>query len=682
MFYVLIVSISQSKGTSAHNWYPIIYTKNPAVQTEVIYRQQCPRIQKLSVSFRQNKTKSNQITVETNGISVTSIYSPLCHEIFTEKPQINLNNPFCLAVICGFVVENLQRRNGAHWLLLLTMRLFWLHIKPTGTEGRREMDNTNERDTKQMDGDGNVVLYGEQDDESETRNNESRATDKDDRDEDVDTDDKLLALETIPGHRIESHDSEGHIRLKPEVKTENAADISAEGAEEVKNLLGGLSKLPEDVIGQVLDLVSPGHIKDFFLYWPETRQLIINQYYHKELHCIVSPFQKQQHVCVDNSSGNDIYDLCYYGEIDDFLSLNPDIIPRKLMWVTGSDFYSLYELVVKYKDRITRCPLIEILLEFCKCSPEELKYLLSFANITRIQFAVFKFKRFKSVLNEALPQLSKLSTIQFLAHDVKDWSDYEFPPNLESLDCSWNNVTNPLTLSFNDNLKELYLNYSNIDDSSITALLSKIPLNLKVLMLTYNSLRNLDCSLFPDSIEKIDLLHNDIQTLLASGSHAWPRNLRELNLSFNPGMSFDDIATKSWPPNLKALTATEASTCDLYSLNNLPDSLKSLDLFGGDVQFRSNQNLIIPFRFPSQLRVLTFSGNERLIEEFQDSNDINNCIIFPPNLKKLSLFACRLNTLKYFKFPKTLTHLDLRGNGLAEYVDSYEFDNPNLEILA
>lgn len=441
--------------------------------------------------------------------------------------------------------------------------------------------------------------------------------------------------------------------------------------------------LPADILLQIFDLLESDYIKEFFLYWPPTRSLVVDRYYSKELHCIVSPLGFQQHVCVNKGPSNAIYDLFYYGEIDDFFANNPDIIPNKLLFVTGTDFYSLYDLFQKYHHRFLQSQNIEIIMEGCKYSLPDLKFVLSTGNISRLQLARFKFKQLKLVLNECLPKLTNLSVIQFLGHDVNNWADYSFPPNLNSLDCSWNRSSIVLGMPFNENLQELYLNGINLSDSSLPQLLQEIPASLKILMLTYNSITEFPCGLIPNRLEKLDILHNKLMSLVSDTPAIFASDkLTSINLGFNllTDSSLSSLSKKSWPQRLHQLNVLQNKILDLYHLNNLPDSLKSLDLFANDIRFKTENNVILPFKFPYSLSYLVLDDNRNLISDFQDSDQTNNQIIFPNHLRELNLGNCGLKTLRYFKFPISMRVLHLsynyiEGNGDYEYEGGVEIIN-------
>lgn len=454
--------------------------------------------------------------------------------------------------------------------------------------------------------------------------------------------------------------------------------------------LNRLVLLPIDIILKVLSLLEDtDHIKEFFLYWPETRNLVKLHYY-KELHCIVSPLGGQNHVCLNGNLSSRIFDLNYYGEIDDFFLLNADLMPEKMMFLTGNDFYSLVDLFRKYEKKIKAVPKLELLLggSHWNYDLKDMEFILAFPNLYRLQLGRFNFVKAKKLLSRTLPKLENLKILQFLAHNVVNWSDYKWPPNLSSLDCSWNSQTNALTLDFNDNLQELYLNMSNIDSSNLLLLIERLPSHLKILMLTYNNIEIFYGDQLNDNVEKIDISFNKITHLIdpnvqiTSSTKIFPSELRELNMSSNfiNDSTLQFLQPSNWPPNLRILNLSGNRITDLYSIR-IPDSVESLQLDANDLKFQIdplNPQLIKPYKFPRNLKYLLFFNSMNLTKPLEDSETINktsitNYIEFPSSLRHLSIIGCNLKSIHYFKFPTFINVITLNDNNLTD-LQTYRFD--------
>ncbi|CAH6719299.1 hypothetical protein CLIB1444_02S05336 [[Candida] jaroonii] len=427
------------------------------------------------------------------------------------------------------------------------------------------------------------------------------------------------------------------------------------------------SKLPYDIMLQIIQYLPGEYIKEFFLYWQSTRQLIINNYYSKELHCIVTPLRKQKHICVDGTIDNDIYDLHYFGEIDEFFAMNPDIIPRKLVFITGTDFYFMFKLFTMYKDRILRSKDVEILMDGCQYQNEDFEYMLkSLTNISRLQLGGFKFNKIKEVLNNELPKMENLTNLQYIGHDVRDWSSFKFPPNIRSLDCSWFSFTNILTLEIPPQLTDLYMNYCDIKSDTLEELSPRLPKNLKVLMITYNAIEEFNCNLIPPSVEKLDLSYNKTKRFVSNHQNIWPENLVELNLGFNhlDDQGIASLSSQQWPDFLKILRIDNNKISNIYLLNNLPDSIEDLDLNFNNLRFEVEGKNLKEFKFPANLKRLNLSNNRHLISNFMP--ELSTRINFPPELEHLNLNGCGINDLKYFKLPSSLKELNLQANSIQD----------------
>lgn len=453
----------------------------------------------------------------------------------------------------------------------------------------------------------------------------------------------------------------------------------------IKLILEGLSDLPIDLILKIFSLLEDTLlIKEFFLYWPKTRQIVIENYYANDLHCIVTPFLRQNHVCIDGSGGIEVYDLKYFGEIDEFLLLNPDITPRNLIILSGIDFVSLFEIFEKYKARFLTSERLQLLVEGrTQIDLNNLKFIIDSKNLYRLQLTGFDFKVINKIILEILPTLEKLKVIQFLGHNVNDWSKFLWPPNLTSLDLSWNKYVDVLTINFPDTLIELYLNMSNITSNNLLQLYDRFPHDIKTVMLSYNSIEQLYANKLPNSIELLDVLFNKIKYLIDSGSTIFPEGLRELNLSSNyiSNNSLIPLQDKIWPQNLKVVNLSGNRITDLYLLK-LPDSVERLQLDVNDIYFKVEGNHIIPYKWPQNLKYLLFFKSD-IMKQIRTLPHLQNHIEFPPYLKHLSIIECNLDTLQPFKFPKLLMELEIQDNKISTPL-SYEFnwsDLVNLERM-
>lgn len=449
--------------------------------------------------------------------------------------------------------------------------------------------------------------------------------------------------------------------------------------------LESIADLPDDVIGDILSLLSGEYIKEVFLHWKPTREYVIDRYFRKEVHFLVSPLKVQKHYC-SAKIDSEICDFKYTGEIEDFLDENPEIIPEKLLFECGGDFVSLYDILMKYEDRIKQSKYLELKLDWSLIDESLLTDVLSFDNISRLQLGHFKFNGWvRSFFKRIFPQMKNLKTLQILGHNVSDWSKYKLPPNVNSLDISWYDLTKPLSINFdNNNLTEIYLNKANVDNSIFKEL--KKAKNVKHLMLTYNrKLENLLVDHLPRQLEKLDVLHNNISKIETTNTElSWPDSLQELNLSLNSLELLDLLAIK-WSQNLKNLHIILAELVSLNQLGNLPESLETLVLDSNHIHIPASHI----YNFPKNLKELSFCGNELLLLSTSDmlrslnipsqeialllENENVHSINLPPSLKILDLSGCRLKSLNRFSSFESLSSLNISQNFLSD-LTSHDID--------
>lgn len=439
-----------------------------------------------------------------------------------------------------------------------------------------------------------------------------------------------------------------------------------------------IQHLPYDVVLQILSLLPSEYISEFFLELKSSpiRQIVIEHYYSKELHVILSPTRRPHYCGTHSDQTSELIDFSSYIEIDEFFTDHPDINPSRLVIITGGDFRSFETLLNKFHDRISsKIKQLHFHIERYEPNAKDLELLTSFQNLSKLQLTGADLK----ILTKTnyLSNLNNLNQIVFLGHKVKNWTNVLLPPNLKQLDVSWNEESDILTLPLPESITEIFWNQAGGITNKIFT--SKVfPKNLKTLMLTYNKIIDLNVDSLPKTLETIDLLCNSISTFLSKGEGYWPPNLETILLSHNQidNHALESLSKFKWPLNLKVLKLDHNKFTNLIHLQNIPNTLEYLDISQTKLnslnvlsQFDQivNNESFQYFQFPTSLISLNLGYNDII---FPTSNGVNQRIRFPSHLSSLNLDECNIKSLDTFIFPSSLVKLSLCGNKIED-LNSY-----------
>lgn len=445
--------------------------------------------------------------------------------------------------------------------------------------------------------------------------------------------------------------------------------------------------LPWNILCEVFKYLPSDIISETLLLVPLLRHLIIEQYYSKEIHLILSPTPRP-HFCTSDAQKKELIDITSYGEIEDFLIDNPDINPTLIQVITSQDFRSLELLLNQFHDRLRSAPKLNIHVDSYNMTHEDARLIMSFPNLHKFQTGRMNLRNFSTVLNESVGNMDNLKELVFLGHDMSDWSGVTFPPNLVNLDVSWNSFTDVTSMKLPENLQNLYWNQAGIKNGIFEKL--RFPPGLKTLMVTYNDLHWINVSQLPQTLETVDLSNNNLMTFKADVSNAsWPPNLKSILLHNN---CIDDNALKElsaikWPPLLENLRLDENKFTSLQHLNTLPDYLKYLDLSDTHIKtfvVAHEADEYPYFVFPDLLSLLNIQNCRELRYgdlEAMTSVPPSQRVRFPENLETLNLSECNFDRLGYFIFPKHVKRLSLTGN-LIRDLTSYNYFMDGRELIS
>lgn len=425
--------------------------------------------------------------------------------------------------------------------------------------------------------------------------------------------------------------------------------------------------LPWTVLYEILRLLPAELVYDPLSKVPSLRSLIVEHYYSKELHFILSPTLRP-HFCTPDEQKRELIDIFSYGEIEDFLLDNPDIAPEIVRVITSQDFRSMELLLTEYRTFFQKVPKFQIQIEKYELSESDMEFLLSFPNLHKLQTGRIKLRKASPAMSSGFQHMQNFKEIVFLGHELSDWSKITLPPNLENLDVSWYADTDVTYINLPDSVINLYWNQVGLHNGVFDKM-SFSP-TLRTLMLTYNSLHYIDVSQLPQSLETIDLSNNNLSRFkFDEANPRWPINLRSILLNNNliDDGTLKDLACIEWPPFLENLRLDMNRFTRLESLLKLPENLKYLDLSDtllSGFQVTNNEDDYLYFRFPDSLETLNIQGSRALTYPQKSSTVVppENRIMFPANLETLNLAECNIDDLSYFLFPSSLKTLSLSGN--------------------
>lgn len=416
---------------------------------------------------------------------------------------------------------------------------------------------------------------------------------------------------------------------------------------------------------------------------PLLRQTIISQFFAQELHFILSP-SLRPHACTQDSTRAELIDVTSFGEIEEFLTENEDIVPQKLKIITNQDFRSMEILLEQFRRQILQVPKLELYIGKYEPTDDELDILLGLPNLSKLQISEVKLKSQKR-LSTSFETNQNLRELVFLGHRIADWSNITLPPRLENLDISWFPGTDVMSIKVPQYLQALYLNGGGLSSTTLNQL--TFPKNLKTLMLTYNQLETVNVSQLPRTLETIDLSCNRIKTFTFDPRDAsWPENLKSILLheNFIDDHTMKQLTKIAWPRDLRDLRLDRNHFTSLEHFRSLPSSIKYLNL--SETKLTSfhvshNDDLYAYFVFPGSLEQLDMLNCRFLrLEGFASVVCMEDRIRFPENLEELNLSGCKLRRLAYFLFPPSLKSMSLTEN-LIEDLNSYNLDTSSGEVV-
>lgn len=444
-------------------------------------------------------------------------------------------------------------------------------------------------------------------------------------------------------------------------------------------------RLPWPIVIDIFQFLPSELIYDPLIKVPQLRNLIIDQYYAKEVHFILSPTLRP-HFCTTNSQKHDLIDIISYGEIEDFLVENKDVVPQLVKVITSQDFHSLDLLLKTYAEFFRCVPNLELYIEKYELTDSDMRSLLAFPNLLKLQTGRIRLRKATPAMAENFPKLANLKEIVFLGHEKQNWSQVQFPPNLKNLDMSWYSETDVTSVNLPESVMNLYWNQVGLRNQTFDKV--AFPGGLETLMMTNNNLEFINVSQLPQSLTTLDISNNNLSKFEWHGENPrWPPNLKSILLTNN---LLDDKALESlqkiqWPTYLENLRLDMNTFTSLQSLVGLPENLRYLDLSDSSLSsFRVSSDHQYPFfSFPGSLETLNVQCC-RSLKYSQDSSDLvlpEHRIQFPTKLETLNMAECNIENLSLFHFPSSLQTLSLSGNKI-EHLDSYDYSMDGEQIIS
>lgn len=309
-------------------------------------------------------------------------------------------------------------------------------------------------------------------------------------------------------------------------------------------------------------------------------------------------------------------------------------------------------------------------------------------------------QKLQAYLNLCPPGLTKLtfSMQAFAAIPVQQLQQIKFPSSLTELNLNGNYLNSDAVkqLQFPPSLTILILSNNSI--SNLEGI--KFPIGLIELVLHSNQIQstNLQKAKFPPGLKKINLSNqgsgNKQLPPIILNQVQWPPELVEIELAQNK----INLSGALLPPSLKkmGLAGVDLKSTDLghhLALREIRNTLTELDLSRNlltdlrvswppeltTLNLYGNQITSLEgVRFPSGLTTLILFGNQITslegaqfpieLKELQlNSSKITTLegVQFPPGLMKLHLNSNAITSLQGAQFPPGLTKLDLMGNPLT-----------------
>ncbi|KAK6459715.1 uncharacterized protein RJT20DRAFT_132834 [Scheffersomyces xylosifermentans] len=289
-------------------------------------------------------------------------------------------------------------------------------------------------------------------------------------------------------------------------------------------------------------------------------------------------------------------------------------------------------------------------------------------------------------------ELEKLKLPPNLVHleltdmNLPNIENVQFPESLQNLVLHSNNISgiSNTNLHMLPKLTRMNLSYNKIGDTS--SIDSQLPLNLEILKLVGNNLKN--CYLdHLNHLEILDLSYNSFEFALDSeklrlpenltilklvsnrftdvgGGFKFPRNIREIDLTANGLRSIDSNFVKSLPESVSRIYLGSNSLSVLSEIDISLPNLKLLSLYNCELDSLAN---------------LSLQGCERLERMILSSNLLQEIDTrkFPKSIRNLSVQSNELKSIKGdFKGFSEIKNLNLGHNQLGMWIRENELELP------
>ncbi|GEQ71085.1 hypothetical protein JCM33374_g4766 [Metschnikowia sp. JCM 33374] len=443
-------------------------------------------------------------------------------------------------------------------------------------------------------------------------------------------------------------------------------------------LVNWFPKLPRDIIEDVYAYIPSRTIRDTLLRVPTLRQTIIDIFFSKELHLIVTP-SKENHFQSPNNHRNSLIGIASNRHIQNFLSDYPDIRPQVIKVSTRVDFKLMAMILEECHARLVQAPRLEIYIEEHILFTSQLDVFFKFPNLAKLHLSNVQFEPRTELIISRLEQLSSLTELTFWNYRVTYESCLRLPVNLTHINVSWSSSSggsrdNPQTEPSPGTVK-------------LFEVLSRMP-RLKLLDGSLHHLPVINVSKLPRSLETIDFSWAHVHYFLYDVKlPSWPSGLKSIKLGSNISLddhSLEQLSAISWPPGLEHLDLSAKKITSLEHLTNLPNSLKSLNLFSANIkslEVDHNNDGYPFFRFPDGLESLKISLSYPETEDSvaPEGMPVQERIQFPPNLRDLDILGVTDSILAQLLFPQFLEHLYL-GRRIHD-LNVYNYTLNSVEIV-
>ncbi|CAH6720234.1 hypothetical protein CLIB1444_03S07382 [[Candida] jaroonii] len=355
---------------------------------------------------------------------------------------------------------------------------------------------------------------------------------------------------------------------------------------------------------------------------------------------------------------------------------------RKLNYLSNLPFLRILDLTGNFIDKIDHVPTL----------PRLKKLILNANNLRKLEpgFSLTKtthIKNFKDleVLEVSVNGLESLKNVKFpsnlkilrLAYNRISTIDFVLPPKLEELNLSSNLLSNVNGVMLPPTMKKLLLSNNQFEEFPDDFFSGT---QLQSLLVDSNSISDLDdLGNLPDSLTHLVLDGNEIN--YANISNILKPNLKILSMNATGMMTLENI---QFPNSLEKLSLVHNFISEISNVN-FGDNLKVLDLSSNILTSLKciDENIIIPdnlhtlnleanafkslydFDLPENLKELNAGG---LDVDFLEGEDIEN---FPNSLEVIKLYYMMVRRGEEME-------LDLRG---FKHLKSFSFTSPDVKHL-